>query len=52
MDNKNSFFEKDVHLVGRLFRISSNNEISTCQCWAKLNDLWKACQRSKISRYR
>ena len=30
MDDKNSSFEKDVHLVGKLFEISSNNEMSTC----------------------
>jgi len=30
MDDKNSSFKKDVHLVGKLFGISSNNKMSTC----------------------
>ena len=34
-----------------LFGVFSNNETSTCWCWAKLNDSWRACQRSLISRH-
>jgi len=30
MNDKNSSFEKDIHLVGKLFGISSNNKMSTC----------------------
>ena len=36
---KNFLFKKGGHSVRALCEISSNSNISTCQCWAKLNDL-------------
>ena len=51
MDIKNSSFEKGGYLVAILSGISSSNKVLTCQYWAELNNLWRACHRLLISRY-
>ena len=49
---RNSCFEKEGHSEWGLSRILSIIVISTYQYCAKLNILWRACQRSLILRHR
>ena len=48
---RNSSLEKGGHSVQDLSGISSRKDLSICQCYTKLNNLWRACQRFSILRY-
>ena len=46
----NSSSKKETYIVEHSFGISFNAQMSICWPWAVLNNEWRACQRSSISK--